>query len=74
MSTVSEIKEAIGRLAPRDYCELMAALHPFEDDDWDRQMQADSKSGKYATMNRAADEAHAAGRTLPLGDIIEGKN
>jgi hypothetical protein len=43
------------RLAPQEYCELMSALHPFEDDDWDRQMKGDD----------------VAGRTRPLSDIIE---
>ena len=33
----------------------MSALHPFEDDDWDRQMKGDD----------------VAGRTRPLSDIIE---
>jgi hypothetical protein len=37
-STVTKIKEAIDRLTPQEYCELMSVLHPFEDDDWDRQM------------------------------------
>ena len=40
---------------PQEYCELMSALHPFEDDDWDRQMKGDD----------------VAGRTRPLSDIIE---
>ena len=71
MSGVAEIKEAIGRLSPQEYCELMAALHPFEDDDWDRQMQQDASVGKFAAMNEKAERDYAAGRTVPLADIIE---
>jgi len=55
MSTVTEIKEAIDRLAPQEYCELMSVLHPFEDDDWDRQMKADATAGKFAAMNEKAE-------------------
>jgi hypothetical protein len=35
VTTVAEIKEAIARLSPREYCELMAELHPYPDDEWD---------------------------------------
>jgi hypothetical protein len=28
MSTVAEIKEAIAKLSPQEYCELMAELYP----------------------------------------------
>ena len=73
MSTVAEIKEAIDQLAPQEYSELMSVLHPFEDDDWDRQMKADATAGKFAAMNEKAEREYAAGRTRPLGDIIEGR-
>jgi hypothetical protein len=56
---------------PQEYCELMSALHPFEDDDWDRQMKVDDASGKFAAMNEKAGREYAAGRTRPLSDIIE---
>jgi len=49
----------------------MSALHPFEDDDWDRQMKADDAAGKFAAMNEKAEREYAAGRTRPLSDIIE---
>jgi len=45
MSTVAEIKSAIDKLSPRDRCELEALLHPWSDDEWDLEMQADSQSG-----------------------------
>jgi len=74
MSTVAEIKEAIDRLSPQEYCELMSALHPFEDDEWDRQMKADAAAGKFAAMNEKAEQEYEAGRTRSLGDIIEGRS
>jgi hypothetical protein len=71
MSTVTEIKEAIDRLAPHEYCELMSALHPFENDDWDRQMQTDAATGKFAAMNERAEQDYAAGQTRSLAEIVE---
>jgi hypothetical protein len=45
MSTVAEIKAAIDRLSLQERCELEALLHPFEDDEWDRQMKRDARPG-----------------------------
>jgi hypothetical protein len=45
VSTVAEIKAAIDQLSPQERCELEALLHPFEDDDWDRQMKRDAMPG-----------------------------
>jgi len=61
MSTVAEIQEAISRLSPQKYCELMAMLHPSEEDDWDRRMKTDAEGGKFATMNEKAEADNAAG-------------
>lgn len=70
MSTVTEIKAAIDRLSPQDYCELMSVLHPFEDDEWDRQIKLDAATGQFRAMNEKAEQDYAAGRTKPLTDII----
>ena len=64
MSTVAEIKEAIAKLSPQEYCELMAELAPgLPDDDWDKQMKADAAAGKFDGMNRRALAEHEAGLT-----------
>ena len=63
MSTVAEIRQAIAKLSPREYCELMAELHPFPDDEWDKQMKADAAAGKFDEMNRRALADHEAGLT-----------
>jgi hypothetical protein len=51
----------------------MSALHGFEDDDWDRQMQADAGAGRFSAMNRRADRDYETGRTRGLEDFFEGK-
>ena len=70
MSTVAEIKEAIARLSPREYCELMAELHPYPDDDWDKQMKADFASGKMDWLVNETEKAIREGKTVPLEDIL----
>ncbi len=70
MSTVAEIREAIAKLSPREYCELMAELHPLAEDERDKQMKADAAAGKFDKMNARADADFKAGRCEPLERIF----
>ena len=70
MSTVAEIKAAIDKLSLEERCELEALLHPFEDDDWDKQMKRDAAAGKFGALHDAAEAEHAADKTIPLTDIL----
>ena len=54
-------------LSPQERCELEALLHPFEDDDWDRQMKADAAAGKFDKLHREA-EAELNGAPVVAGD------
>ena len=45
MTTVTEIKEAIEHLSPREKAELNAFLQNLPEDDWDRQMKTDAQPG-----------------------------
>ena len=71
MSTVEEIKVAVGRLSVEERADIIAELCGWTDDDWDRQMKRDAAAGKYAALNREADAAHAAGQTLPLNNVLQ---
>ena len=71
MSTVAEIKAAIARLSPREYCELMAELHPWPDDEWDKQMKADAASGKLDFIDRNIEKARREETLIPLERILE---
>ena len=65
MSTVAEIKAAIDQLSPQERCELEALLHPFEDDDWDRQMKRDAEpGGKLYKLMEASEKSAAAGKLV----------
>jgi hypothetical protein len=70
MTTLLEIKAAIDRLAPRDYAELMAMLHPTADDEWDRQIAADAAAGRLDHLIEEARADVAAGRCRPLEDVL----
>ncbi len=65
MSTVAEIKRAIEQLSPQERCELEALLHPWPDDDWDRQMRADAEpGGKLQEMMSASRKAAEADKLM----------
>jgi hypothetical protein len=70
VSTVAEIFSAIKQLSLQERCDLEALLHPFEDDDWDRQMKRDAAAGKFDALHREAEAEYAAGKTIPLTDIL----
>ena len=70
MSTVAEIREAIGRLSLEERAEITAELCGWDDDEWDREMMRDSAAGEFAALNRAADAALAAGQIRVLDDIL----
>ncbi len=70
--SVTEIKQAIARLTPEEYCELMAELRtPLEDDAWDSQMKADAAAGKLDFVDRNIEQAGREGTLLPIKQIIE---
>jgi hypothetical protein len=71
VSTVEEIKTAIKMLSLEERAEIIAELCGWTDDDWDRQMKADGAAGKFESLNREADAAHAAGQTRPLNEILQ---
>jgi len=72
MSTVAEIKAAIAKLSPQEYCELMAELYPrLPDDEWDKQMKADAAAGKLDFIDRNVEKARRDGTLIPLERIFE---
>ena len=63
MSKVEQIKAEIDQLSFREKCELNALLPTWPDDEWDKQMMADSEAGgKLDKLRQAAEEDAKAGR------------
>jgi hypothetical protein len=71
MSTVAEIIAAISSLTLEERAEVARHLNDWQDDAWDEQMKRDAAAGKFDALNRDADAAHAAGKTVPLNDVLE---
>jgi hypothetical protein len=57
MSKVEELRQTIAKLTPRERAELNALLQNWTEDDWDRQMAADSVAG--GKLDNAESEAKA---------------
>jgi hypothetical protein len=70
MSSVEEIKAIIPSLTLEERAEIMSCLNDFPDDEWDLQMKRDAAAGKFNAMNRQTDADYAAGKTIPLEDIL----
>lgn len=71
MSTVQEIKAAIGQLPLEERAALIAELCGWSDDEWDRRMRADAQAGKFAALNEAAGNAYRSGQTKPLDGNLD---
>ncbi|MDQ6732828.1 MAG: hypothetical protein M3Z35_01735 [Nitrospirota bacterium] len=56
-----EIKDAVGKLSPKELSELTAFLVEQDNASWDKQMDEDSVAGKLDFLIEQADRAEAAG-------------
>ncbi len=66
MTKLEKIEKSIAELGPQDVAKLKAWLEEYHEGIWDRQIEADMKSGKLDHMAEAALADHRAGRTRPL--------
>jgi hypothetical protein len=71
MSTVKEIKSAIEQLPLEERAVLIAELCGWTDDEWDRRMKSDAKTGKFMVLNEDAANAYQTGQTKPLDDVLD---
>jgi hypothetical protein len=70
MSTVTEIREAIRKLPPRDAWKLAEELREHLDGLWDKQFEEDVKAGRLDSVIARAREEHTAGKTRPMDEIV----
>ena len=66
MTKIEKIEEAIRTLSPDELAKLRKWFRELDADVWDREIEADARSGK---LDDAADEAlraHRAGHSSPL--------
>jgi len=62
MSTVEEIKQAVNKLSLEQRAEFAKWFNNWEDDDWDRQMQDDARTGRLDSLLSEVDGDIESGR------------
>jgi hypothetical protein len=72
MTAVAEIIRAVKDLSEREKGEFLEQLAAIDfDDAWDRQIEADVKSGRLDNVIAQAEADIACGRTKPLDEILD---
>ena len=57
MTTIQEIKSAIGSLPHQEYMQLLGWIHDRDWSEWDKQLESDVASGKLDFLAKEALEA-----------------
>ena len=66
MSTVAEIESAIKKLSLDEIRQVGDWLDELREDLWDKQIEADARSGKLDRLMEEAKQDYLAGRCKPL--------
>ena len=66
MATIPEIKEAILNLPQDEYDQIIEWLYELEELEWDRQIEADSSTGRLDFLRAEAERAKANGTLVDL--------
>ncbi len=70
VSTVTEIREAIQKLPPKEAWKLAQELHERLDGLWDEEFEQDVKAGRLDGVIARARAEHAAGKTRSMDEIV----
>ena len=60
--SLTEIKDAVRDLAPKELAELAAFIAEQDNPAWDKQMEEDAASGKLDFLSEEAERERAAGQ------------
>ena len=66
MTKVRELEHQIQRLSAEELADFRRWFAEFDAESWDRQFEADVKSGRLDALADKALRAHAAGRSTKL--------
>lgn len=66
MSQVEMLEQNIKQLSPSDLAAFRSWFIEFDAADWDRQIEADSETGKLDRLAQAAIEEYKAGKTKSI--------
>jgi len=66
MGKIEDLERQIKQLSAEELAEFRRGYAEFDAQSWDRQLEADVKSGKLDVLAEKALRAHAAGQTTKL--------
>lgn len=66
MTKLEQIEKSVAELSPSEMRKFARWFEEYKEAEWDRQIEADAKSGKLDSLADAALAAHSAGKTRPL--------
>lgn len=70
MKSLQEIETAIAQLPKAEAHQLLNWLQDYLEDEWDRQIEADAKSGRLDKLSRRAEADIAANQVKPLDELL----
>ncbi|NMF61347.1 hypothetical protein DP113_29650 [Brasilonema octagenarum UFV-E1] len=70
MSSLAQIKTAIAQLPEVEARKLLEWFQAYLDQAWDRQIEADVKSGRLNSLLQRAEADIAANRVKPIDEIL----
>lgn len=66
MTKLEKIEQDIATLAPDELARFRAWFAEYDAANWDAEIEADARSGRFDALGDAALAAHRAGRNRPL--------
>ena len=66
MTKIEQLEHEIMALSRGEFAALRDWFQSYLSDEWDKQIEADAKAGKFDHLARQALADHKAGRTKPL--------
>jgi uncharacterized membrane protein len=71
VSSVAEIEEAIAKLPPAEFRELLRRMKEREAEQWDRQIEEDAKSGRLEALYTRLMEEEGDQPKVPLDEVLD---
>lgn len=71
MSTLAEIEEAVEKLPPEQFSQLLRRMQERDAETWDGEMKEDAKSGRLAALHARLEEENAGEPEVPLDDFLD---
>lgn len=70
VSTLAEIEEAVAKLPPEQFSELLRKMQERDAETWDREMEEDAKSGRLDALHAHLEQENAGAPEVPLDDFL----